>query len=73
MNGQKLISLGMESSECMKYINYKTSIIEPIRYMLESVYSDVDSLFVDTILDAGLTSTAFTAYTAKTDSGESFA
>lgn len=71
MNGQRLISLGMEASECRKYINYKTSIMEPIRYMLESVYSDVDSLFLDTILDAGLSSTAFAAYVATTEDGES--
>ena len=62
----------MEASECRKYINYKTSILDPIRYMLESVYSDVDSLFIDTILDAGLTSSAFTAYVARTEDGESY-
>lgn len=62
----------MEASECRKYINYKTSILDPIRYMLESVYSDVDSLFIDTILDAGLTSSAFAAYVARTGDGESY-
>lgn len=70
---QKIISLGMDSTECGKYINYKTSIIDPITYMLESVYSDVDSLQIDTILDAGLSSIGFAAYVAKNSSGESFA
>ena len=55
----------MNYQECQKYINYKTSIIEPITYMLESVYSDVDSIQIDTILDAGLSSTAFAAYVAR--------
>ena len=41
---QILTSLGMEASECVKYINYKTSIMDPIQYVMESVYSDVDSL-----------------------------
>lgn len=43
--GEQIItSMGMQASECRKFINYKTSIIDPITYMLESVYSDVDSL-----------------------------
>ena len=72
IDNQKLTSTGMDSDECGKYINYKTSIIDPITYMLESVYSDVDSLQVDTILDAGLSATAFAAYVAQTDEGDSF-
>ena len=72
VNDQKIASLGMDATECQKYINYKTSIIDPITYMLESVYSDVDSLELDVILDAGLTSTAFAAYVAKNAEGESF-
>ena len=71
-DNQKLISLGMQATECLKYINYKTSIIDPIKYMLESVYTDVDSLKLDVILDAGLTSTAFAAYVAKSEDGESY-
>ena len=69
---QILTSLGMEASECVKYINYKTSIIDPITYVLESIYSDVDSLELDVILDAGLSATAFAAYVAKNDEGETF-
>lgn len=69
---QKITSLGMNSSECEKWINYKTSIIDPITYMLESVYSDVDSIQIDTILDAGLSSTAFAAYVARNQYGETF-
>jgi hypothetical protein len=41
---QKIVSLGMEANECGKYINYKTSIIDPITFTLESIYSDVDSI-----------------------------
>lgn len=73
INDQKITSLGMQLSECTKYINYKTSIIDPITFLLESSFSDVDSLHIDTILDAGLTSTAFAAYVAKNEDGESFA
>lgn len=69
---QILTSLGMEASECVKYINYKTSIMDPIQYVLESVYSDVDSLQIDVVLDAGLSSTAFAAYVARNEEGETF-
>lgn len=72
INDQKIASLGMDADECQKYINYKTSIIDPITYVLESIYSDVDSLELDVILDSGLTSTAFAAYVAKNDDGETF-
>ena len=72
INDQKIASLGMDATECQKYINYKTSIIDPITYVLESVYSDVDSLELDVILDSGLTSTAFVAYVAKNDDDETF-
>jgi hypothetical protein len=72
-DNQKLTSLGMEQSECIKYVNYKTSILDPITFMLENIYSDVDSLQIDTILDAGLSSTAFAAYVAKNGNGETFA
>ena len=72
VNDQTLTSLGMDANECSKYINYKTSIIDPIQHMLESVYSDVDSLQIDTILDCGLTSIGFAAYVDKTQDGESF-
>lgn len=72
VNDQKIASLGMDTSECQKYINYKTSIIDPITYVLESIYSDVDSLELDVILDAGLSATAFAAYVAKNDEGETF-
>ena len=44
VDGEKLISLGMGSEECLKYVNYKTSILDPIEFTLESIYSDVDSL-----------------------------
>lgn len=44
VNDQKIASLGMDASECVKWINYKTSIMDPIEYMLESVYSDIDSI-----------------------------
>lgn len=71
-NDQKIASLGMDATECQKYINYKTSIIDPITYVLESIYSDVDSLELDVILDAGLSATAFAAYVAKNDKGETF-
>jgi hypothetical protein len=64
-DGQCMTSLGMDSSECVKYINYKTSIIDPITYMLESVYCDTTSLYIDAILDAGISSTAFAAYVAR--------
>ena len=72
VNDQKIVSLGMDATECQKYINYKTSIIDPITYVLESIYSDVDSLELDVILDSGLTSIAFAAYVAKNDDGETF-
>ena len=72
VNDQVLTSMGMDARECEKFINYKTSIMDPIQYMLESVYSDVDSLELDVILDAGLSSTAFAAYVAKNSSGETF-
>ena len=64
-NSQKITSLGMDDQECVKWINYKTSILDPVTYMLESVYSDVDSLQIDAVLDAGLSSTAFAAYVAQ--------
>lgn len=63
----------MDEAECVRYINYKTSIIDPVTYMLESVYSDVDSLQIDTILDAGLSSIGFASYVARNADGESFA
>ena len=72
VNNQKITVLGMDADECSRYINYKTSIIDPVTYMLESVYSDVDSIRIDTILDAGLSSTAFMARVERTDDGESF-
>lgn len=72
VNDQKIASLGMAADECEKYINFKTSIIDPITYMLESVYSDVDSIHIDTILDAGLSAIAFAAYTAVSGDGETF-
>ena len=72
INDQKIASLGMDADECQKYINYKTSIIDPLTYVLESIYSDVDSLELDVILDSGLTATAFAAYVAKNDDGETF-
>ena len=72
ISGQKINSLGMDASECGKYINYKTSIIDPITHMLEHVYSDVDSLQLDVILDAGLSSTAFAAYVARSAEGKKF-
>ena len=62
----------MSSGQCVKNINYKTSIIDPVTYMLESVYSDVDSIQIDTILDAGLTSTAFASYVQTNEDGEWF-
>lgn len=72
VNNQKLTSLGMDADECVKYINYKTSIIDPITHMLESVYSDIDSIQIDTILDAGLSATGFAAYVDRNADGESF-
>ena len=72
VNGQKIISLGMSSQECEKWINYKTSIVDPITFVLDNLYSDIDSLQIDTILDAGLSATAFAAYVAKNEDGESF-
>ena len=71
-DGQSITSLGMASDECVKYINYKTSIIDPVTYMLESVYSDIDSIQIDTILDAGLSTIAFQAYVAKNQDNETF-
>ena len=73
LDNQKITSLGMNYEECEKYINYKTSIIDPVAYLLESIYSDVDSLQIDTILDAGLSATAFATYVARTSSGETYA
>ena len=72
VNNQKIASLGWESSDCEKLINYKTSIIDPLTHVLESVYSDVDSIQIDAILDAGLSSTAFAAYVDKNPDGEQF-
>ena len=72
VNDQKIASLGMDTNECLKYINYKTSIMDPITYVLESIYADVDSLELDAILDAGLSSTAFAAYVAKNQYGETY-
>ena len=72
VNDQKLTSLGMASEECQKFVNYKTSIVDPITFVLESIYSDVDSLELDVILDAGLSSTAFMAYVAKNQYGETY-
>ena len=72
VNDQKLTSIGMNSRECVKYINYKTSIMDPVQHVLESVYSDIDSLQIDVILDAGLSSTAFAAYVATNSEGESY-
>ena len=72
VNDQKITSLGMDASECQKYVNYKTSIIDPITHVLESIYSDVDSLELDVILDAGISSTAFMAYAARNENGETF-
>ena len=71
-DNQILTSIGMEQSQCGKYINYKTSIMDPIQYMLESIYSDVDSIQIDTILDCGLSSTAFLSYVASTQDGETY-
>ena len=72
INDQTITSIGMTESECSKFINYKTSIIDPVTYILESTYSDIDSLYIDTILDAGLSSTAFFAHAATNENGESF-
>ena len=72
VDNQKITSLGMDEEECLKYINLKTSILDPIEHVLQSVYSDVDSVFIDTILDAGLSSIAFAAYVARTEDGETF-
>lgn len=72
IDNQKIASLGMDEYECIKRINYKKSITEPVIHMLESTYSDVDSLLIDTILDAGLSSTAFAAYSTKGINGKSF-
>lgn len=41
---QRLTSIGMQARECQKWINYKTSILDPIKFMLENTYSDVDSI-----------------------------
>lgn len=72
IDNQKITSLGMSAMECRKFINYKTSILDPITFMLEGTYNDIDSLQIDTILDAGLSSTAFAAYVAKNGAGETF-
>ena len=72
INDQVITSIGMTQDECEKWINYRTSIMDPVQFMLESVYSDVDSLYLDTILDAGLSSTAFYAHAARNADGESF-
>lgn len=72
INSQKITSIGMESTECGKYVNYKTSILDPISFMLEHVLSDIDSIQIDTILDCGISSIAFAAYVAKNEEGESF-
>lgn len=71
-NDLKITSIGMSASECVKNINYKTSIFDPITHMLEHIYSDVDSLQLDVILDAGLSSTAFQAYVNKNQYGENY-
>lgn len=68
-NGLKITSIGMSASECVKKINYNTSIFGPITHMLETIYSDVDSLQIDVILDAGLSSTAFQAYVNTNKNG----
>lgn len=39
---------------------------------MESTYSDVDSLPIDVILDAGISSIAFAAYVSKNKDDESF-
>lgn len=72
VNDQKIASLGMDATECQKYINYKTSIIDPVTYVLESIYTDVDSIELDVVLDAGLTATAFAAYVATNEQGETY-
>lgn len=72
INDQTITSMGMTEEECAKFINYKTSIMDPIQYMLESTYSDIDSLYIDTILDAGLSSTAFFAHAAMNENGETY-
>jgi len=72
INDQTIASIGMTDVECQKFINYKTSIVDPITYMLESTYSDIDSVYIDTILDAGLSSTAFFAHAAQNENGETF-
>ena len=41
---QKIASIGMAASECQKYINFNMSIIAPVQFVLDSIYSDVDSL-----------------------------
>ena len=71
-NDLKIASIGMSAGECIKSINYKTSIFDPITHMLEHTYSDVDSLQLDVILDSGLSSTAFQAYVNKNQNGESY-
>lgn len=69
---QRLTSIGMQARECQKWINYKTSILDPIKFMLENTYSDVDSIQIDTILDCGLSAIAFAAYVARNSSGETY-
>lgn len=73
VDSQRLTVLGTTAQENDKYINYKTSIMDPVRHVLDSVYSDVDSVWLDVILDAGLSSTAFAAYVARTQNGETYA
>ena len=40
--------------------------------MLENIYSDVDSIQIDTILDCGLSSIAFASYVARNQEGETY-
>lgn len=62
ISNQPLVVFGMKSNEVLKKINYQKSLVEPISYMLDTWYSDVDGTHIDLILDAGITTVAHYAW-----------
>ena len=70
ISNQPLVVMGMKKQEVVKKINYKKCIEEPISYMLDAWYSDVDGTHIDLILDAGITTVAHHAWKRTVLEGE---
>ena len=67
ISNQPMVIFGMRDVDVAKKINYRKTIEEPISYMLDAWYSDVDGTHIDLILDAGITTVAHHAWKKYND------